>query len=106
MPVASEPRSGRWALVLGGAGSLVAIAALVLGTVNVIQDEGKNVVAMSGTELEAAARRGGLRPYRGRVVDPPRCHRSSPAPDGSYYEGWVWSDDGEGVRHRHLPSQR
>ncbi|MGH8947365.1 MAG: hypothetical protein ACRDXF_00795, partial [Acidimicrobiia bacterium] len=55
MPAADEEYSGRWAMVLAGVGSLVAIAALVLGTISVVQGEGSNVVAMSGTELEAAA---------------------------------------------------
>ena len=98
MPAVNEQRSGRWALVLAGAGSLVAIAALVLGSVSVIQDEGDNVVAMSGTELEAAA--------LGEAAFGPNeagwwirldVTGLPPAPEGSYYEGWVWSDDGEGV---------
>ena len=98
MPAVNEQRSGRWAMVLAGAGSLVAIAALVLGSVSVIQDEGDNVVAMSGTELEAAA--------LGEAAFGPNeagwwirldVTGLPPAPEGSYYEGWVWSDDGEGV---------
>ena len=97
-PGMNQQRSGRWALVLVGAGGLVAIAALVLGTVNVIQDEGDNVVAMSGTELEAAA--------LGEAEFGPNeagwwirldVTGLPPAPEGSYYEGWVWSDEGEGV---------
>ena len=98
MPHAKEARSGHWPLVLAGAGSLVAIAALVLGTINVIQDERSSVVAMSGTELEAAALgeaefgpNGAGWWIRLDVTGLP------PAPEGSYYEGWVWSDDGDGV---------
>jgi Anti-sigma-K factor rskA len=98
MPDVREARSGRWPLVLAGAGTLVAIAALVLGTISVIQDERSNVVAMSGTELEAAA--------LGEAEFGPNeagwwirldVTGLPPAPEGSYYEGWVWSDDGEGV---------
>ena len=97
-PGMNQERSGRWALVLVGAGGLVAIAALVLGTLNVIQDEGDNVVAMSGTELEAAA--------LGNAEFGPNeagwwirldVTGLPPAPEGNYYEGWVWSDEGEGV---------
>ncbi|HWL49565.1 MAG TPA: anti-sigma factor, partial [Acidimicrobiia bacterium] len=98
IPAVSEARSGRWPLVLAGAGSLVAIAALVLGTINVIHDEGSSLVAMSGTELEAAA--------LGKAEFGPNgagwwirldVTGLPPAPEGSYYEGWVWSDDGDGV---------
>ena len=57
-----------------------------------------NVVAMSGTELEEAA--------LGEAEFGPNeagwwirldVTGLPPAPDGSYYEGWVWSDEGEGV---------
>ena len=98
IPAVSGARSGRWPLVLAGAGSLVAIGALVLGTINVIEDEGSSLVAMSGTELEAAALgeaefgpNGAGWWIRLDVTGLP------PAPEGSYYEGWVWSDDGDGV---------
>jgi hypothetical protein len=97
-PAVEERRAARWPLVLAGAGGLVAIAALVLGTVNVTQDEQETLVAMSGTELEAAALgEAAFGPtdagwwIRLEVTGLP------PAPEGSYYEGWVWSDDGEGV---------
>jgi hypothetical protein len=98
IPAVSGARSGRWPLVLAGAGSLVAIGALVLGTINVIEDEGSSLVAMSGTELEAAALgeaefgpNGAGWWIRLDVTGLP------PAPEGSYYEGWVWSDEGDGV---------
>jgi hypothetical protein len=95
---ASESRSGGWAVVLAGAGSLVAIAALVLGTFNVIQDEGENVVAMSGTELEAAALgEAAFGPTEAGWWIRLDVTGLPPAPHGSYYQGWVWSDDGEGV---------
>jgi hypothetical protein len=98
MPAVSEPRSGRWALVLAGAGSLVAIAALIVGTVNVIQDEDENVVAMSGTELEASAMgEAAFGPTEAGWWIRLDVTGLPPAPDGSYYQGWVWSDDGEGV---------
>lgn len=93
-----EERTARWPMVLAGAGGLVAIAALVLGTVNVVQGESENVVAMSGTELETSA--------LGEAAFGPNeagwwirldVTGLPPAPEGSYYEGWVWSDDGEGV---------
>jgi hypothetical protein len=97
-PVAGETHSGRWALALAGVGGLVAMAALVLGTIAVVREDQDNVVAMSGTELQAEA--------TGEAEFGPtdagwwiRLDVSGlpPAPEGSYYEGWVWSDDGEGV---------
>jgi hypothetical protein len=97
-PVSAEPRAGRWPLALAGVGGLVALAALVLGTLSVVQGDPANVVAMSGTDLEASA--------SGQAEFGPNdagwwirldVTGLPPAPAGSYYEGWVWSDDGEGV---------
>jgi hypothetical protein len=96
-PTTAEGRASRWPLALAGVGGLVAVVALVLGTISVTRGD-DNVVAMAGTELEAEA--------AGEVAFGPtdagwwiRLDVSGlpPAPDGSYYEGWVWSDDGEGV---------
>ncbi len=97
-PAMAEARTGRWALVLAGVGGLVAFAALAWGTMSVMRVDQDNVVAMSGTELETAA--SGEAEFgptdagwwvRLEVTGLP------PAPEGSYYQGWVWSDDGEGV---------
>jgi hypothetical protein len=97
-PKSDEARAGRWPLALAGVGGLVAVAALVLGTISVTQGEDDNVVAMSGTDLQAEA--------TGEAAFGPteagwwiRLDVSGlpPAPEGSYYEGWVWSDEGEGV---------
>ena len=103
-PAMNQQRSGRWALVLAGAGGLVAIAALVLGTMNVIQDEGDNVVAMSGTELEAAALgEAEFGPNEAGMVDPPRCHRSSPGARRQLLRGLGLERRGRGSEHWHLP---
>jgi hypothetical protein len=97
-PVAADSGSGRWPFILAGVGGLVALVALVLGTLSVVQGDQDNVVAMSGTELEAAA--------SGEAEFGPNdagwwirldVTGLPPAPEGSFYEGWVWSDDGEGV---------
>jgi hypothetical protein len=94
----SEGPASRWPLALAGVGGLVAVIALVLGTISVVQGDEDNVVAMSGTELEAAA--------SGEAEFGPNdagwwirldVTGLPPAPEGSYYEGWVWSDDGDGV---------
>lgn len=97
-PPADQARTGRWAVALAGVGGLVALAGLVLGTISVVRTDQDNIVAMSGTELETAA--SGEAEFgptdagwwvRLEVTGLP------PAPEGSYYQGWVWSDDGEGV---------
>jgi Anti-sigma-K factor rskA len=96
--VAADEPGGRWPLVLAGVGAIAALVALVLGTMRVVQTDQENVVAMSGTELEAAA--------TGQAEFGPNdagwwirldVNGLPPAPEGSYYEGWVWSDEGEGV---------
>jgi hypothetical protein len=97
-PVAAEGRASRWPLAVAAVGGLVAATALVLGTISVVQSDDDNVGAMSGTELGAAA--------SGEAEFGPNeagwwirldVTGLPPAPEGSYYEGWVWSDDGEGV---------
>jgi hypothetical protein len=77
---------------------MVAVVALILGTLAVLDEERVTVVAMSGTELEVSASgSAAVRPndagwwIRLDVTGLP------PAPDGMYYEGWVWSDADEGV---------
>jgi hypothetical protein len=95
-PVVTETSGGRWALALAGVGGLVALAALVIGTLAVVRDD--NVVAMTGTELEAEASGEAAvgRTDAGWWIELD-VTGLPPAPEGSYYEGWVWSDDGEGV---------
>jgi hypothetical protein len=91
-------RGSRWPLIGAVAGGVVAVVALALSTISVLDQERGTVVAMSGTELEVSA--SGQAAVRSTdagwwihldVTGLP------PAPEGKYYEGWVWSDDGEGV---------
>ena len=56
-PAADDARATRWPLALAGVGGLVAVVALVLGTISVTQGSDDNVVTMSGTELQAEAYR-------------------------------------------------
>jgi hypothetical protein len=82
------------------AAALVATAAvvLVMGWLGVFSAPDEQVVAIAGTELEPGATgQAAIREtesgwwIRLDVNDLPA------AEDGTYYEGWVWSDDGEGV---------
>ncbi len=85
----------QWAAAFAAAAAL----ALVVGLTGVLTGEPDEiVVAMEGTELEAAAAgEATLRPTGDgwwiglQVSDLP------PATEGTYYEGWVWSDEGDGV---------
>lgn len=88
----------RWPVVAGVVGSAAALVALVVSTVSVVESRADTVLAMTGTDLESEAiGTATVRPtgsgwwIRLDVAGLP------PAPEGTYYEGWVWSDDGEGV---------
>jgi hypothetical protein len=97
-PSAVEERPSRWPVALAAVGGVAAVVALVLGTISVTRGEDEDVVAMSGTELQAEA--------TGEAAFGPTdagwwirldVAGLPPAPEGSYYAGWVWSDEGEGV---------
>lgn len=97
-PAEPAVRSARRPLLLA-AGSVAAIALLVFGIVSVFDEQiAETVVAMTGTDLAPAASGiASLRPtpsgwYIGLDVS-----GLPAAPEGSYYEGWVWSDDDHGV---------
>jgi hypothetical protein len=88
----------RWPLVAAVLGSAAAVVALMLATVSVLDSVDETVVAMTGTDLEAAAvGRADLRPTGCGWWIRLDVNGLPPAPEGSFYEGWVWSDDGEGV---------
>lgn len=96
-PIARRRRRWPWAAAAAAAGA--ALIALVIGLAGVLGDQpGETVVAIEGTELEAAAAGEATLGPAGSgwwirlEVDGLRA-----APDGTYYEGWVWSDDGDGV---------
>ncbi len=98
-PVEARSGGSRWAMVVGGIGAAAAVVTLVLASVSVIRSQpAETLVPMAGTELEpGASGEASVRPtgsgwwIRLDLEDLP------PAPEGSYYEGWVWSDEGEGV---------
>lgn len=83
---------------LVAAGAVAAIALLVLGIVSVLDAPiAETVVAMSGTDLAPAAQgTASLHPTPSGWYIRLEVTGLPSAPEGSYYEGWVWSDD-EGV---------
>lgn len=92
----SGSRGPRW--VAAGMVAAAAVVAVVIGLVGLFGDGKETLVALEGTDLQAEA--------TGEAVigeaDSGWWIRLDveglpAAPDGSYYEGWVWSDDGDGV---------
>ncbi|HSO49087.1 MAG TPA: anti-sigma factor [Acidimicrobiia bacterium] len=88
----------RWPLVVAAVGTVAAAVALVLSTISVIDAQQETVVAMEGTELEVGAwGQAAVRPTESGWWILLDLKGLPPAPEGSFYEGWVWSDDGDGV---------
>src|SRR3990172_8554536 len=80
------------------AGVVAAIALLVIGVVSIFEEPiAETVVAMTGTDLApAAAGVASLRPTPSGWYIRLDVSGLPAAPEGTYYEGWVWGDD-EGV---------
>jgi hypothetical protein len=80
------------------AGIVAAIALLVIGIVSVFDEPiAETVVAMTGTDLApAAAGVASLRPTPSGWYIRLDVSGLPAAPEGTYYQGWVWNDD-EGV---------
>lgn len=98
-PGESEPESQRprWLWTAAAAVGLAAIVTIVAGLAGVFTHD-QQVVAIAGTDLqpgangEAAIREAGSGWWiRLDIADLPA------ADVGTYYEGWVWNDQGDGV---------
>lgn len=95
--VPSAPKS-RWPLVAAVVGSAAAVVALVFSTISVLDSESQTLLAMTGTEVEpGASGQAAVGPTGSGWWIRLELAGLPPAPDGTFYEGWVWSDDGEGV---------
>ncbi len=81
------------------AAAVAAVLVVVVGLSGLFTAEpGEILVGMSGTELEAAATgQATLRPTGDGWWIGLEVTDLAAAPEGTYYEGWVWSDDGDGV---------
>ncbi|HEU4895425.1 MAG TPA: anti-sigma factor [Acidimicrobiia bacterium] len=98
-PDESEPKtSRRWLVPTAAAVGVAAVAILIAGIAGVFSSPDEQIVAIAGTELEPAAsgeaaiRESGSGWWIRLDVD------DLPAAEvGTYYEGWVWNDQGEGV---------
>lgn len=99
-PVESETttqrKSLRWLAGVAATAALVIVAVGLYGLFTADTDE--LVVSVEGTELETAASgEATLRPTGDGWWIRLEVQHLPPAQPGTYYEGWVWSDDGDGV---------
>jgi hypothetical protein len=95
---AKAPTRRSWPVVAGVMGTAAALIALVIASVSVIESRATSVLALTGTELQAGASgTATVRPTGSGWWIRLDVAGLTPAPEGTYYEGWVWSDDGEGV---------
>lgn len=94
----AEPVRRRGPLVAAAGVAVAAVAVLIAGFLGVFSSPSQEVVAMEGTDLQPAA--GGEATIRETdagwwirldLEDLPS------ADQGTYYEGWVWNDEGHGV---------
>lgn len=92
------PSRSRWSGVVAAVLGVAAIATVVAGVAGVFSPTEEQVIPMEGTELQpAASGEAAIRAtdagwwIRLDITDLP------PADAGTYYEGWVWNDEGEGV---------
>lgn len=99
-PADLEPvaRSRRWPLVAAVSTGAAAVVIAIMGMLGVFSSPDQQVLAIEGTDLqpsatgEASIRESGAGWWIRLELD------DLPAADqGTYYEGWVWNDDGQGV---------
>lgn len=94
-PEATPPR---WPRLVAAIGVAAAVVALLLSTVSVLQGRAETVVAVSGTELmPEASGVATLRPTGSGWWIRLDLSGVPPAPEDSYYQGWVWDEEGSGV---------
>lgn len=88
----------RGPLVAAAAVGVAAVAILIAGLLGVFSSPAEQVIAIEGTDIQpAASGEAEIREtdagwwIRLHVNDLPAAEQ------GTYYEGWVWNDDGQGV---------
>lgn len=90
-----RPLSKTWSWAAAAA-AVVVVVAVVAGSA--LDNPVQRVVEMEGTELAMSATgRAILRERGGGWWISLDVAGLEPATEGQYYEGWLWSDDGEGV---------
>lgn len=82
-----------WAAAFAG----VALVVVVLGSLGVF-DAPAQVITMQGTDLQpAASGEASIQVTNAGWSIRLDVNGLPPAGDGQYYEGWLWSDDGDGI---------
>jgi len=99
-PVTATPtrKPSRWLAPVAAVLGLAAIVAVVVGITGVLSSADERVVAIGGTELHPEATgRAAIRETDSGWWIQLDISDLPPAEEGTYYEGWVWNDDGDGV---------
>lgn len=98
LEVASSSPSRRWVRAFAAALGSAAIVILVAGLLGVFSSPDEQVVAIAGTDLEPdASGQAAIRETESGWWIRLDVDQLPAADRGTYYEGWVWNDDGEGV---------
>lgn len=95
----TEPETRRrWPRVAAAAVAVAAVVALVAGLAGVFTSPDELIVAMEGTDLEpTAAGQAVIRETGSGWWIRIELANLAAAAEGTYYEGWLWSADGDGV---------
>jgi len=96
--VTQTPQRRRWPLAAAAILGVAAVAILVAGMLGVFSNPNEQLVAIEGTELEpGASGRAWIREADAGWWVRIDLEALPAAAEGTYYEGWFWNDDGEGV---------
>jgi len=88
----------RWPLAATAVLGAAAVVILVAGLLGVFSDPNRQMVTIEGTELEpGASGQAWIREADAGWWVRLEVEALPAAVEGTYYEGWVWNDDGEGV---------
>ena len=98
MAVTPTPSRQRWPMAAAAILGVAAVVILVAGLLGVFSDPSQQVVAIEGTELEpGASGQAWIRETDAGWWVRLDVEALPAAAEGTYYEGWVWNDDGAGV---------
>jgi hypothetical protein len=92
------PARRRWPMVAAATVAVAAVLAVGAGLAGVFTSDETQVVAMEGTELEpAASGQAEIRETGSGWWIRIELTNLPAAAEGTYYEGWMWSPEGDGV---------